>query len=114
MSQQCLEKISNKFNTLFEQVQNYEKTDMDGEHSAVIPTPIYLLSLMECKNSSERKYLESDKLEDEVEYLRIHKAVQKVLRYRTRMAKDHQQKAKALARILAKCIKRAVARSVKY
>ncbi|KAG5860678.1 hypothetical protein JTB14_034674 [Gonioctena quinquepunctata] len=46
--------------------------------------------------------------------MEIHKAVRKVLWYRTRMAKHHQKKSKALARILAKCIKRAVARSVKY
>ncbi|KAG5898679.1 hypothetical protein JTB14_030629 [Gonioctena quinquepunctata] len=84
---------------------------MDSKHSKVIPTPTYLLRLIECKNYSERKYLKSDKLEDKVEYLEIHKAVKEVLCYRTRMAKHHQQKSKALARVLAKCIKRAVARS---
>ncbi|KAG5868551.1 hypothetical protein JTB14_031038 [Gonioctena quinquepunctata] len=87
---------------------------MDRKHSKVIPTPMYLLSLMACKSYSERKYLESDKLEDKVEYLEIHKAVKKVLWCRTSMAKHHQQKLKALARILANCIKRAVARNVKY
>ncbi|KAG5861783.1 hypothetical protein JTB14_013961 [Gonioctena quinquepunctata] len=105
MRQQCLDEISNKFDTLFEQaenyekinmyrnskqVENYEKTDMDREHSKVIPTPMYSLSLMEGKNYSERKYLKSDKLEDKVEYLEIHKAVKDVLCYRTRMAKHHQ------------------------
>ncbi|KAG5880278.1 hypothetical protein JTB14_020024 [Gonioctena quinquepunctata] len=58
--------------------------------------------------------MKSNKVEDEVEYLKINRAVKKVLWYRTRMAKHHPQKSKALARILAKSITRAVARSIKY
>ncbi|KAG5898676.1 hypothetical protein JTB14_030626 [Gonioctena quinquepunctata] len=79
------DKIKSKFDTLFEQAENYEKTNMD----------------------KIRK-------EDEVEYLEINQAVKKVLWYRTRMAKHHQQKSKALAGILAKSITEAVARSMKY
>ncbi|KAG5865236.1 hypothetical protein JTB14_029977 [Gonioctena quinquepunctata] len=69
---------------------------------------------MECQSYSVEKYMKSDKVEDEVEYLEINQAVKKVLWYRTRMAKHHQQKSKALAKILAESITKAVARSMKY
>ncbi|KAG5860960.1 hypothetical protein JTB14_029052 [Gonioctena quinquepunctata] len=104
------DKIMDKFNTVFGQAENY---NMD-RNSKIIPTPKYLMSLMECRSYSVGKYMESNKVENGVEYLEMNQAVKKVLWCRTRMAKHHQQKSKALARILAKSITKAVARSMKY
>ncbi|KAG5880276.1 hypothetical protein JTB14_020022 [Gonioctena quinquepunctata] len=54
------DKIMNTFDTLFEQAENYQKTNMD-KNSTVIPTP---KNLMECQSYSVGKYLESDELMD--------------------------------------------------
>ncbi|KAG5860959.1 hypothetical protein JTB14_029051 [Gonioctena quinquepunctata] len=99
------DKIMYKFNTVFGQAENY---NID-RNSKIIPTPKYLLSLMECQSFSVGKYMKSNQ-----EYLEINQAMKKVLWYRTSKAKHHQQKSKALARILAKSITKAVARKMKY
>ncbi|KAG5865237.1 hypothetical protein JTB14_029978 [Gonioctena quinquepunctata] len=58
MSQQCLDEISNKFDTLFEQSENYEKTNMD-RNSKGIPTP---KNLMECQSDSVGKCMNFNKI----------------------------------------------------
>lgn len=77
------------------------------------PLSKYISSIMNCKVRSQLKYEVTGKLEDQIEYISIFHAVKRVMMSRTKMKKDHPDKATKVAENLEFCIEKLVAKNVK-